>query len=115
LNSRFLKNLLIAGSLFITISSCKFSAKEKHLENNLYLSEYDSVDRRILYQIEKQVVSGVEIVQMTVSEIDHNSDWIIAKTTDSKSSGLVYWIIKKSCDEKPTPKKNLKRCLCAIE
>jgi len=103
LNNRYLNILLIVGSLLITISACEFGAKEKHLGNNLYLSEYDCVDRRILHQTRKQALSGVEIVPMTVSEIDFNNNWIIAKTKDSKSSGLLYWIIKNSYDEKPTP------------
>lgn len=86
----------------MTVGSCEFSAKEKHLGNNLYLSEYDCVDRRILYQTRKQAVSGIEIVPMTVLQLDFNNNWIIVKTKDSKNNGLVYWIIKNSYDGIPT-------------
>lgn len=62
----FLYRLAIVTLLLFALESCEFGAKEEYLGNNLYLSEYDCVDRRILYQLKKQSVSGVEIVPMTV-------------------------------------------------
>lgn len=67
-------------TLLIVLNSCCFGAKENYLGNNIYLSEYDNVDRRILYQEESCATSGIEIVPMTVLEIAHNSEWIIAKS-----------------------------------
>ena len=88
--------------LSMVLQSCCIRAKEDYLGNNIYLSEYDNVDRRILYQEESCATSGVEIVPMTVMEIAHNSEWIIAKSGDMRSnSNFQYWIIKNSYSGKP--------------
>lgn len=81
------------------INSCCLGAKETFLGNNIYLSEYDNVDRRILYQTESCAISSAEIVPMTVIEIAHNSEWIIAKS--KKKSEFKYWVIKNNYDHMP--------------
>lgn len=106
------KATLISLSLVSSfiLKSCCFGAKEDFLGNNIYLSEYDNRDRIIIYQTRNCAGSGVEIVPMTVIEIAHNEEWIIAKS-DSKSndSTLNYWIILNSYQDIPdaeTVKKN---------
>lgn len=48
--------------------------------------------------------SGVEIVPMTVLEYNYNSEWVIAKTGNTrKNSKIKYWIIKKAFDNYPIP------------
>jgi hypothetical protein len=74
------KIIFINLVLLILVNSCCLGAKETFLGNNIYLSEYDNVDRRILYQKESCAISGAEIVPMTVTEIAYNSEWIIAKS-----------------------------------
>jgi len=86
----------------LLISSCCLTIKEKHLGNNLYLSEYDNVDRRIFYSEKKCSGGGFEIVPMTVTEYACDSKWIIAKTGTGDGSKNQYWIIKKTETETPT-------------
>ena len=94
--------IFINLTLLVLLNSCCFGTKENHLGNNIYLSEYDNVDRRILYQTESCATSGVEIVPMTVLEISHNSDWIIAKSGSKKTeSEFKYWVIKNKYDQLP--------------
>lgn len=92
-----MKNRLIISLIgfSILLQSCCFGVKEKYLGNNLYLSEYDNVDRKILYQEECCAKSGVEIVPKTVIEIAYDSKWIIAKS-ENKQEGIKYkyWVIK---------------------
>lgn len=88
------------GLAFITYSCC-IGAKEEFLGNNLYLSEYDNIDRRIIYNEEKCSVSGTEIIPMTVSEYAYNSQWIIAKTYSRYDTIVQYWIIRNSYDLPP--------------
>jgi len=79
----------------LSFSSCCAFIKVEHLGNNLYLSEYDNVDRRILYTEEKCSGSEVQIVPMTILEIAYDSQWIIAKSgSKNKPSTFKYWIIK---------------------
>jgi hypothetical protein len=92
----------IIFGLSIIISSCCLTIKEKHLGNNLYLSEYDNVDRRIFYSKEKCSGGGIEIVPMTVIEYAFDAKWIIAKTGTGNGSKNQYWIIKKIEKEDPT-------------
>jgi hypothetical protein len=88
-----------------TITSCCFSIKEEHLGNNLYLSEFDNVDRCILYSEEGCTGSGIQIVPITVMEYNYNSEWIIAKAGNKRSnSDFSYWIIKNNYDDEPTVK-----------
>ena len=84
--------ILIGFSLLFT--SCCFWVKEEHLGNNIYLSEYDNVDRRILFSKEKCSSSGIEIVPMTVLEYAYNSNWIIAKSGSRNKKDFQYWILK---------------------
>ena len=102
--------IFINLTLLIVLNSCCFGAKENYLGNNIYLSEYDNVDRRILYQEESCATSGIEIVPMTVLEIAHNSEWIIAKSGNKRAeSDFRYWVIKNNYDQFPgseTVKKN---------
>jgi hypothetical protein len=94
--------IFIHLTLLVLLNSCCFGTKENHLGNNIYLSEYDNVDRRILYQTESCTTSGVEIVPMTVLEISHNSDWIIAKSGSKKAEAeFKYWVIKNKYDQFP--------------
>lgn len=94
--------IFINLTLLIVLNSCCFGAKENYLGNNIYLSEYDNVDRRILYQEESCATSGIEIVPMTVLEIGHNSEWIIAKSGNKRAeSDFKYWVIKNNYDEFP--------------
>lgn len=87
----------------MTLASCCPFIKEEHLGNNLYLSEYDNVDRRILYSEESCSSTGIEIVPMTVLEYNHNSKWIIAKSGNKRTNDNVqYWIIKNYYDVTPT-------------
>jgi hypothetical protein len=84
------------------ISCCPF-VKEEYLGNNLYLSEYDNADRRILFAEAPCSQSGTEIVPMTVLEYGFNSKWIIAKTGDEiKKTKFQYWIIKNDYESQPT-------------
>ncbi|NTS42886.1 hypothetical protein HRG84_18505 [Flavisolibacter sp. BT320] len=86
---------LIIGLSFLIHSCCGF-IKEKHLGNNFRLSEYDNVDRRILYSEEKCSGSGIEIVPMTVTEYANDAKWIIAKSRTSRfGTEYQYWIINK--------------------
>ena len=86
--------LLIVLSLFF--SSCCPFIKAEDLGNNFILSEYDNVDRRIIYSKEKCSGSGIEIVPMTVLEYANNSKWIIAKSSTSRfKTEYQYWIIDK--------------------
>lgn len=87
--------LLFFGLLTLYNSCCPF-IKEENLGNNFYLSEYDNVDRRILYAEESCSKSGIEIVPMTVIEYANNSKWIIAKSSASRQTAeSKYWIIDK--------------------
>ena len=105
-----LRLIFSALSLLFILNSCCFGAKEDYLGNNIYLSEYSNVERQILYQEESCAVAGIEIVPMTVLEISHNSEWIIAKSGNKKTeSDFKYWIIKNNYDQLPnseTVKKN---------
>jgi hypothetical protein len=86
------------------MNSCCFGTKENHLGNNIYLSEYDNVDRRILYKKEKCANTSLEIVPMTVLEISHNSEWIIAKSGNKRAKpDFKYWVIKNNYDQIPNP------------
>lgn len=86
--------LLVGLSLFF--HSCCGFIKEEHLGNNFRLSEYDNVDRRILYSEESCSGSGIEIVPMTVIAYAKNSDWIIAQSRTSRfGREYQYWIINK--------------------
>jgi len=97
-----LRLIFILGIL-TTLNSCCLFIKEESLGNNLYLSEYDNVDRRILYSKESCSGSGVEIVPMTVLEYDYDSKWIIAKSgTKGHESENEYWIIRNDFDSEPT-------------
>ncbi len=64
----------------------------------MYLSEYDNVDRQILYQKESCASSSIQIVPVTVLEIGHNDKWIIAKSGLAKGQEqydlIRYWVIK---------------------
>jgi hypothetical protein len=81
-------------SLFL--HSCCWSVKEDHLGKNFRLSEYDNVDRRILYSEKRCSVSGIEIVPMTVTAYAYDSKWIIAKSRTSRfGQEYQYWIIDK--------------------
>jgi hypothetical protein len=92
--SKAVRILIIGVSLFLC-SCCGF-IKEEYLGNNFRLSEYDNVDRRILYSDEKCSGSGIEIVPMTVTEYAYNSKWIIAKSRASRfGTEYQYWIIDK--------------------
>ncbi len=87
--------LLFFGLIFLYNSCCPF-IKEESLGNNFYLSEYDNVDRRILYSEESCSNSGIEIVPMTVTEYADNSKWIIAKSSASRQKAeSKYWIVDK--------------------
>lgn len=85
------------------MSSCCLTIKEEHLGNNLYLSEYDNVDRAILYSKKSCTGSGVTIVPITVLEYAYNSEWIISKSGNGRTnSEFQYWIIKNDYDVEPT-------------
>lgn len=87
--------LLSIICLAVILQSCCFGAKEEYLGNNLYLSEFDNVDRQILYQEKSCASSGVQIVPMTVMEIAYNSEWIIAKSENKRDkTNIRYWVIK---------------------
>lgn len=100
-----IKNILTFLILVISLNSCCVGAKEDYLGNNIYLSEYDNVDRRILYQTESCATSGVEIVPMTVLEIGNNDKWIVAKTGYGKNqkeeSFFKFWVIKNDYESLP--------------
>jgi hypothetical protein len=88
--------VLLFGLIALYASCCPF-IKEESLGNNFYLSEYDNVDRRILYSEESCSNSGIEIVPMTVAEYAYNSKWIIAKSSASRQTAEnKYWIVDKS-------------------
>jgi hypothetical protein len=93
------KIIFINLVLLMIVNSCCLGAKETFLGNNIYLSEYDNVDRRILYQKENCAISSAEIVPMTVTEIAYNSEWIIAKS--KIKAEFKYWIIKNNYDHMP--------------
>ena len=86
--------LIVCLSLFI--HSCCGLIKEEHLGSNFRLSEYDNLDRRILYSEDRCSGSGIEIVPMTVTEYANDSKWIIAKSRTSRfGKEYHYWIIDK--------------------
>ena len=85
--------------LNLLFNSCCLFIKADDLGHSFVLSEYDNVDRRILYSKEKCSGSGIEVVPMTVLEYANNSKWIIAKSSKSRiSSDYDYWIIDKDFD-----------------
>jgi len=100
-----IENILTFLILVISLNSCCIGAKEDYLGNNIYLSEYDNVDRRILYQTESCATSGVEIVPMTILEIADNNKWIIAKTGNGRKRTedkfFKYWVIKNDYENSP--------------
>jgi hypothetical protein len=88
--------LLFIGLMVLYNSCCPF-IKEENLGNNFYLSEYDNVDRRILYSENACSNSGIEIVPMTVTEYAYDLKWIVAKSSLARQGkDLRYWIIDKS-------------------
>lgn len=90
--------------ILFSLNSCCFSAKEEYLGNNLYLSEFDNVDRRILYQSKSCATSGIEIVPMTVLEIAYNESWIIAKSgSKAQEIDFKFWVIKNNYLSQPDP------------
>ncbi len=90
---------LIIFLMNLFLSSCCPFIKADSLGHNFILSEYDNVDRRILYSKDKCSGEGIEIVPMTVLEYANNSNWIIAKSSKSKlSADFEYWIIDKNFD-----------------
>jgi hypothetical protein len=94
-------NFIFLSFLFV-LNSCCFGAKEEYLGNNIYLSEYDNVDRRILYQKESCATTGTEIVPMTILEISYNFEWVIAKSgSKRKNSDFKYWVIKNNYENLP--------------
>lgn len=104
--------LVINLTLFVVLNSCCFEVKENHLGNNIYVSEYDTEDRRILYQTKRCATSGIEIVPMTVLEIAHNADWIIAKSgNERKKSSFKYWVIKNNFDHLPNSETIIKNTI----
>jgi hypothetical protein len=91
-----LKIILLLFGLMTLYNSCCPFIKEESLGNNFYLSEYDNVDRRILYSEESCSNSGIEIVPMTVTEYADNSKWIIAKSSTSRQTAeSKYWLVDK--------------------
>jgi len=102
---KIIENILTFLILVISLNSCCIGAKEDYLGNNIYLSEFDNVDRRILYQTESCANSGIEIVPMTVLEIAHNNKWIIAKTGNGRKQEedkyFKYWVIKNDYENSP--------------
>ena len=104
ITSKTLLTFLFLG-IILVLNSCCFSAKEVHLGNNIYLSEFDNVDRRIFYQKESCATTADEIVPMTVLEVSHNSNWIIAKSGNKRGqTNFKYWVIKNSYDQTPDSK-----------
>lgn len=92
-----LKIILLLFGLMILYNSCCPFIKEESLGNNFYLSEYDNVDRRILYSEESCSNSGIEIVPMTVTEYAYNSNWIVAKSSESRQKAKYkFWIVDKN-------------------
>ncbi len=92
------KVALLTLSLCLIFHSCDDCGfiKEEPLGNNFMLSEYDNVDRRILYSEETCSGSGMEVVPMTVTEYANDSKWIIAKARTSRLETVYqYWIINK--------------------
>jgi len=91
--------------IIISLNSYCIGAKEDYLGNNIYLSEYDNVDRRILYQTESCATSGVEIVPGTVIEIGNNDKWIVAKTGSGRKRKeekfFKFWVIKNDYESLP--------------
>jgi hypothetical protein len=87
--------IFIVGLSLFFISCCGF-VEEEELGNNFRLSEYDNVDRRILYSEEKCSGSGIEIVPMTVTAYANDPKWIVAKSRTSRfGTEYQYWIIDK--------------------
>ena len=80
--------------LGLVLNSCCPFIKENYLGSNFILSEYDNVDRRILYSKKRCSGSGREIVPMTVLEYAFDDKWIIAKTN------VAYWIVNKDLNLK---------------
>lgn len=100
---KVIKNLLTFLILVITLNSCCVGAKEDYLGNNIFLSEYDNVDWKILYQTERCATSGFEIVPMTVLEISYNDKWIIAKSGNKrKQTDFRFWVIKNQYENTPS-------------
>jgi len=93
--SKYETGLILIVLIFFFNSCCPF-VKAENLGNNFILSEYDNVDRRILYSKDKCSGTGIEIVPMTVIEFASNSKWIIANSSPSRfKTEYHYWIIDK--------------------
>lgn len=103
--------LILIGLIFLlTLKSCCIGVKEEYLGSNMYLSEYDIIDRKILYQTSSCATSGVEIVPMTVLEISYDDNWIIAKSGNKReNSDIEYWIIKNRYLKKPLTSEIIKK------
>lgn len=87
----------------LLFNSCCPFIKEENLGNNFYLSEYDNVDRRILYSEKTCSNSGIEIVPLTVTEYAYDLKWIVAKSVLLRQGkDIKYWIIDKSFKVKIT-------------
>ncbi len=69
--------------LFLTVNSCCLFIKATDLGKNFVLSEYDDIDKRILYTEDKCSGMGIEVVPMSVLEHAYNKRWIIAKSSGS--------------------------------
>ena len=93
--------MLTAKFLIFTFCLVLFSCddcafiKEDYLGNDFILSEYDNVDRRIMYSKKRCSGSGQEIVPMTVLEYAFDDKWIIAKTGDRFKKNIEYWVVNK--------------------
>ena len=100
MNKKFILKIgLIIFLMNLGLSSCCPFIKADNLGDGFILSEYDNVDRRILFSKDKCSGEGIEIVPMTVLEYADNSNWIIAKSSKSKlSADFEYWIIDKDFD-----------------
>lgn len=98
--------LLIFGFTLFFQNCCGW-VKEEDLGKNLKLTEYDNIDRRILYSEERCSGTGIEIVPMTVTAYANDSKWIIAKTRTSRfGTEFQYWIINKDFKIETTQKEN---------
>ena len=76
----------------LTLTSC---TSYTDLGSNFKLYEYDRDDVYIGYCFNRCDVSSIMVVPPTVIKVDHDADWIVARTRGAPGEP-VYWVVDKS-------------------
>lgn len=73
------------------LASCR---SYSDLGNGFKLYEYDREDVYVGYCFSDCDRSSISVIPPTVTALDHNADWIVAKTR-SATDEVGYWIVEK--------------------